>query len=100
MGRPERLLSSATANPSTEAQARSAMDALTLEGCRNAAAAGVVIYSVGFSVPSDPIDQKGLDLLKTCAGSPDRFFLAQDGNSLGDAFAAIAKRLAKLRLTN
>lgn len=91
---------SANANPSTEAQARSAMEALTLEGCRNAAAAGVVIYSVGFSVPADPIDQKGLDLLKTCAGSPDRFFLAQDGNSLGDAFDAIAKRLAKLRLTN
>ena len=97
---PNAYLPSANAGPASEGQARAAMDALTLEGCRVANAAGITIYTVGFSVPSDPIDQQGQDLLKTCAGSSDRFFMAQDGDALKSAFDAIAKKLTKVRLTN
>jgi von Willebrand factor type A domain len=97
---PNVYLPPANAGPASEAQARAAMDALALEGCRAANAAGVTIYTVGFSVPSDPIDQQGQDLLKTCAGSSDRFFMAQDGDALKSAFDAIAKKLTKVRLTN
>src|SRR5215212_181567 len=97
---PNDYLPPANANPASETQARAAMDALTLEGCRAAAASGATIYAIGFSVPSDPIDQQGLDLLKSCAGSSDRFFMAQDGDALKSAFDAIAKKLTKVRLTN
>ena len=90
------------ANPTNEAQTRAAMDALTLQACSNARAAplNVVIYTIAFSVPNDPIDQQGLDLLKTCAGVPTRAFVANDSNALLSVFQQIAQDIGGLRLTN
>lgn len=46
---------------------RAAIDELLAVACTNAKAKNVVIYTVGFSTPTDPIDEQGLDLLKDCS---------------------------------
>jgi hypothetical protein len=94
-------LPAANANPASASDTRRAIDALTLEACRNASASpsNIVIYTVGFSTPSDPIDSQGLDLLRNCAGSKDRFFVANDASGLMNAFASIQKGLSGLKLT-
>ena len=74
---PNGRLPPGNANPSNNAQARAAIDQLTLEACTNAKAAGVLIYTVGFSVPSDPIDQEGLTLLQNCANNASQAFVAE-----------------------
>lgn len=91
----------AKANPVTDADSRAAIDALTLETCRNAAAkpSSVIIYTVGFSTPSNPIDGPGLDLLRNCAGSSERFFVANDSTALVAAFGNIAQGIGQLRIT-
>ena len=78
-------------NVSTDAQARAALDALTLAACTNAKAAGISVYTVGFSTPSDPIDSQGLALLRDCANSPDKAFVANDSSALIATFDQIAK---------
>ncbi|MET7243534.1 TadE/TadG family type IV pilus assembly protein [Methylobacterium sp. EM32] len=87
-------------NVSTGGQARNALDALTKLACANAKAdpANVAIYTIGFSVSSDPIDQQGIDLLKACA-SQNQYFQANDSSSLIGAFNAIAASIGRLRLT-
>lgn len=85
------------ASPS-EAQARDAMDQLTREACTNARNAGVIIFTVGFSVPSYPIDAKGLQLLSDCAGSTERSFVATSDQDLIDKFKLIAQGIGNLRL--
>lgn len=89
------------ANISNDAQARAGMDALTLETCRNfrASEPNAVIYTIGFSVPSDPIDQQGIKMLRDCAGSPERAFVANDSQSIIDVFQKIGDRIAGLKLT-
>jgi hypothetical protein len=47
------------ANPTTSPQGRAALDQLTRLGCKNARDAGVVIYTIAFSVPGDEIDAQG-----------------------------------------
>lgn len=88
-----------TSNPTDAGTARAAMDALTLEGCSNAKTAGYSIYTVGFSVPAEPIDASGLALLKSCASDDSQSFVAKSGTELVDAFKEIAKKIGKLRLT-
>ena len=86
---------------STDASnARSLMDAETLEACTNAKAAGVQIYTVGFSIPSDPIDSAGLSLLQSCATKPSMAYVAQDGSALVTTFQSIAQQMSGLRLTH
>ena len=89
-----------TRNVTTSSQARNAIDALTLEACRNARTAGVILYTVGFSVKGDAIDAQGLQLLKDCAGNASRSLVATSSSSLIDAFAQIATSIGTLRLTN
>ena len=88
------------ANLSTANQARAAIDALTLEGCANAKAKNVTIYTIGFSTPGDPIDTQGLSLLKNCSSGSGYNFVASDANSLIDAFDKIGQGIGQLRLTN
>jgi Flp pilus assembly protein TadG len=101
---PNNRLPAANANVSNDTTARAAMDALTLETCRNLQAAGtgkpnVVIYTIGFSVPTDPIDQQGINMLKTCAGDPQRAFVANDAQGIVDVFRQIGNSIAGLKLT-
>jgi len=88
----------ANANVANDAQARAAMDALVRETCSNARSK-VMVYTIGFSVATDPIDQQGLNLLADCAGSADRTFVANDAKGLIAAFQTIAKSIGTLRLT-
>ena len=91
-------LPTGTLLPSNDAQARDAMDALTATACQNARSAGVIIYTVGFSVASDPIDQDGIDLLRSCAGSSTRAFVANNSTALIETFKKIANDLGSIRL--
>ncbi len=88
----------ANANIANDTQARAAMDALVRETCSNARSK-VMVYTIGFSVATDPIDQQGLNLLADCAGSADRTFVANDAKGLIDAFQTIVKSIGTLRLT-
>src|SRR5829696_6293679 len=73
----------ANANIANDAQARAAMDALVRETCSNARSK-VMVYTIGFSVATDPIDQQGLNLLADCAGSADRTLVANDARQGAD----------------
>jgi len=64
-----------------------------------AKAQGVAVYTVGFSVASDPIDAGGLDLLKKCATSSDMAYVANDSTQFLAAFDEIARKIGALRLT-
>ncbi len=80
-------------------QQRNALDELTLEACTNAKAAGISIYTIGFSIPSDPIDSQGVTMLKNCATSSSQAFIANDSNSLIAAFGQIAASIGSLRIS-
>ncbi|MBE7249235.1 MAG: hypothetical protein INR63_30220 [Actinomycetospora chiangmaiensis] len=84
----------------TASNYRNLMDGATLSACANAKAAGVQVFTVGFSTPSDPIDATGLDLLQSCASQPGMAYVAPDGAALVAAFGEIAGRLGGLRLVN
>jgi hypothetical protein len=94
-----RLTDPGGANPTTSATARAQMEAKTLSACGNAKAAGVTVYTVGFSVSIDPIDAAGLDLLKKCASSPQMAYVANDSSTIVTVFEEIAKSIGGLRLT-
>lgn len=89
----------ANANPANSAAARNAIDAMTLDACRNARNAGITIFTIGFSVASDPIDQKGLDLLRNCAGNASRTFVATDSTTINQVFQQVAQSIGQLRLS-
>jgi Flp pilus assembly protein TadG len=78
--------------------ARDALDAKTKKACENAKAAGVKIYTVGFSTPNDSIDAKGLSLLKNCASAESMAYVAQNSSSLQTAFEEIARNIGTLRI--
>ncbi len=86
-------------NVSDSPSARSALDALTAQACTNAKAVNISIYTIGFSIPSDPIDSAGQSLLMNCASSPGQFFLANTADDLIGAFQKIQASIGALRLT-
>ncbi|WP_018268594.1 TadE/TadG family type IV pilus assembly protein [Methylosinus sp. LW4] len=93
------LTASAGSYSSYLSTSRSAEDDLTLEACANAKAAGIEIFTIGFSIPNDPIDAQGLTLLKNCATNASHYFAATDAASLNLAFSTIGTGLGSLRLT-
>lgn len=84
--------------PTTSNSWRMQMDAALLAACTNAKNAGVIVYTIGFSVPSDPIDNEGLQLLAKCASSPDRSYVARDASSIVSVYNQIGVGLGNLRL--
>ena len=85
-------------NITSLAQSRAALDELTLEACTNAKAKGIDIYTVGFTVSSDPIDSQGKALLQNCATDSAHAYIATDATSLADAFKQIGAGIGKLRI--
>jgi hypothetical protein len=89
--------------------ARNAMDAAVATACNNVkgvtdgSSGAITVYTVGFSIPSDPIDAQGLRLLQNCASTDSSgnplFYQASDSASLINAFGLIAKNINNLRLT-
>jgi len=62
--------------------------------CSAAKAEGITIYTIGFETSST-----SADVMRNCASSPAHHFDA-NGLNLADAFSAIAREIAKLRLIN
>lgn len=85
-------------NIDSSGKARDAIDSKTRIACENAKAAGVRIYTVGFSTPGDKIDSKGLNLLKNCASSDTMAYVAQNADGLQSVFNEIARNIGTLRL--
>lgn len=79
---------------------RQYLDAAFLQACSNAKAAGVQVYTIGFSIPNDPIDQEGINTLSQCASQASMAYVATDGNQIVNIFGAIGTQLGKVRLTN
>ena len=86
--------------PTNSSNWRSVMDSATLQACTNAKNAGIQIFTIGFSIPRDPIDQEWLNLLQNCASKPGMAFIAQDGSGLIATFKRIGDTLSGLRLVN
>lgn len=61
--------------------------------CKKMRDEGVIVYSVAFQAPNS-----AKNTLKNCAGDPDRFFDASNGQELLDAYQAIASQLSSLSL--
>lgn len=68
-------------------------DARLSEVCGVARDQGIVVYTVGVEAPA-----RGLAAMQDCASSPAHYFDV-DGDALEQTFAAIARTMTKLRLT-
>jgi Flp pilus assembly protein TadG len=70
--------------------------------CKNMRDKGVMVFSVGFKMSENPAGarENAINTLKDCAGAPDRYFDAENGEALRAAFEKIATRLTSLRLTH
>jgi Flp pilus assembly protein TadG len=64
--------------------------------CANMKRAGVIVYTVGFNVVSDPRAQ---DLVNHCATDASHVYLPATGAALKDAFHAIGQDINSLRLS-
>lgn len=80
-------------------QARAAMDQRTLTACANAKSAGVIVYTVGFSTPGDPIDTAGLNLMRQCATSTSMAYVASNASDINNVFEEIARNIGTLRIS-
>eukprot|EP01037_Dinobryon_pediforme_P010623 gene10623-10694_t len=89
----------ASAGTTTSSNYRAQMDAALLDACTNAKATGITIYTVGFSVSSDPIDQTGINTLQSCATNPADAFIATNASEILSVFQTIAAAISKLRLS-
>jgi len=73
-----------------------AMNTKTLEGCNNAKAADVTVFTIAFNVN----DQDTVDMLRSCASGSSRAFTIDNGSALIAVFEAIANELNRLRITS
>lgn len=78
---------------------RAQVDAAFISACTNAKAAGIVVYTIALSTKTDLIDSQGEDALRKCASGDSIFYNASNKDSLKSAFAEIAKRGSKMRLS-
>lgn len=63
--------------------------------CRRMRNQGILVYSIAFQVKP-----QHKAVLQNCAGDPDRFFNAENGEELKQAYATIASQLSNLALVN
>jgi Flp pilus assembly protein TadG len=70
-------------------------DQLTLEACNEAKKLGIEVFTVSFMITNEESEQ----MLQECATSAAQYFNADNSAQLTDAFQAIGKKLAQLRLT-
>ncbi len=67
-----------------------------VQQCTNMKAAGVIVYTVGLNVVSDP---RAIDLVNNCATDAAHVYLPSGGTELKQAFQAIGKEIASLRIS-
>jgi Mg-chelatase subunit ChlD len=82
---------------SSSAALSSQMNSKTRAACENAKAAGITIYTIAFRLEQDANTRA---LLASCASSAAEAYLASNGASLVQAFEAIAREIAKLRIAS
>jgi Flp pilus assembly protein TadG len=73
------------------------MNSKTRAACENAKAAGITVYTIAFRLESDANTRA---LLTSCASSAAEAYRAGDGAALVQAFEAIAREIAKLRIAS
>lgn len=95
----EQLRAAANKSSSYWSTSRDTLDEMTRQACTNAKAAGIEVFTIGFSTPDDPIDAQGLALMKNCATNDDHYFKAENADQLNAAFASIGIGIGKLRLS-
>jgi hypothetical protein len=71
------------------------MNNKTRAACENAKAAGITVYSIAFRLQNDA---KTRALLASCASGAAEAYAASNGAALVQAFEAIAREIAKLRI--
>jgi Flp pilus assembly protein TadG len=71
------------------------MNTKTRAACANAKAAGITVYTIAFRLESDATTRA---LLASCATSAAEAYAASNGADLVQAFEAIAREIAKLRI--
>jgi hypothetical protein len=64
--------------------------------CTAMKAAGVMVYTVGFELPTGGAEET---FMKTCATSTAHAYLAGDADALKRAFKSIAREISKLRIS-
>ena len=64
--------------------------------CTAMKAKGIVVYTIGFQLGGN---QTAIDTLNQCATEPGKFYTADDGNQLKQAFRDIALKLTSLYLS-
>lgn len=68
----------------------------TQELCSNIKAKGIMVFTIGFEVPSG----SGIEgIMRGCAGNGGQYFDASDSTELADAFKKIGQSLLNLRLS-
>jgi Flp pilus assembly protein TadG len=72
-----------------------AVSAFAKNTCRTMKEAGVTVYTIGFQLDSS----RARDVLADCATDASKFYDAEDGAALRQAFRDIALQIAKLRLS-
>jgi len=71
------------------------MNNKTRAACENAKAAGITVYTIAFRLQNDANTRA---LLASCASSAAEAYAASNGAALVQAFEAIAREIAKLRI--
>ena len=83
------------ASSNSTSSMRSAMNGKTALSCTNAKAAGIIIYTIAFSIS----DSNTVSMLRDCATSPAYALIITNGSALVAAFEAIAHDINKLRIS-
>ena len=78
------------------ASAETEANGYTAELCSNIKAKKIIVYTIGFQIPAGSTIET---LMKACAGNGGKYFDADDGTELADAFKEIGQSLLNLRLS-
>lgn len=79
----------------TQSSILTQMNNKTLAACANAKAEGITVYTIAFRLESDPTS---LSLLRTCASTTDKAYLASDGAALIQVFQIIGREISQIRV--
>jgi hypothetical protein len=85
---------SQAANGCSTTQARALCDAMKKKA--NATDPNITIYTIGFQLGGN---QTAIDTLNQCASEPGKFYTAENGEQLKQAFRDIAIKLTSLYLS-
>jgi hypothetical protein len=74
----------------------STVNTYALSICTGMKNAGIDVYTIGFELGNN---NTAKNMLRSCASDSSKFYEANDGDALRQAFRDVALQLAKLRLS-